>query len=324
MKPFLSFLGLAALLAILTLLPPGVSPLFAAVVTCGLLWRIDWLEHALTSAHDQADEADEGNFARAAQNREAERRDDERRAADKLAAFHGRQDEVSAREFRRDLAQKAALQLLQASGAVFDVDALARCVVDLADQTLVRLNAPPASMRMPEPVRDSKGSEGGWVHEGSGMRWRSDASERAPSALQPGEVMEFGWSKEHAALDEIFTLCCGGPTARAELKRDHPPAPGEVIHAVRALVASIRPELSGVTGPVGKHFAEEVAARDAELRERSCAACGWPLHEQTKDGCTCGNCSQRPLPDPMRDPARYAAEQGRPVLPPRITGQDGG
>ena len=27
-----------------------------------------------------------------------------------------------------------------------------------------------------------------------------------------------------------------------------------------------------------------------------CRHCGWPTHESTKEGCTAGNCSQRPIP----------------------------
>lgn len=42
-----------------------------------------------------------------------------------------------------------------------------------------------------------------------------------------------------------------------------------------------------------------------------CAACGWPLAADAKDGCVRGNCSQRPLPEPLRDAVRYDAEQAK-------------
>lgn len=34
-----------------------------------------------------------------------------------------------------------------------------------------------------------------------------------------------------------------------------------------------------------------------------CETCGWPLYADTKDGCTSGNCSQRPLPQRETKPA---------------------
>lgn len=51
-----------------------------------------------------------------------------------------------------------------------------------------------------------------------------------------------------------------------------------------------------------------------EVRDvNRCGACGWPLAKTTRDGCTRGNCSERPLPAEaaMYDAARYSKEQQR-------------
>lgn len=42
---------------------------------------------------------------------------------------------------------------------------------------------------------------------------------------------------------------------------------------------------------------DELAALEADFGVARCERCGFALKEDTADGCTPGNCSQRPLPD---------------------------
>jgi len=58
--------------------------------------------------------------------------------------------------------------------------------------------------------------------------------------------------------------------------------------------------------PAGINDDPMAAERAIYLAEKTppvpptCQRCGWPLHDDVKDGCTADNCSQRPLP-PLKD-----------------------
>jgi hypothetical protein len=59
------------------------------------------------------------------------------------------------------------------------------------------------------------------------------------------------------------------------------------------------------------------SAESPSLDVMRCAVCGWPLAQLAKLGCVRGNCSLRPRPVVLYDPARAAAESPASPQPKR-------
>lgn len=70
------------------------------------------------------------------------------------------------------------------------------------------------------------------------------------------------------------------------------------------------PDTSKMSADEYKAFVYAQATGKAKERgnRTRCEGCGWPLYDSVKDGCTPGNCSQRPLP-----PKSQGESMGEPI-----------